>query len=303
MCVLVDHPTNDLLSLIAFQVESFIPLWEWDIPKKKSKKKKGDKHKDKTSDADKLKKNGGAFVEEVEESGDSRPQSRSARVEEVEDEGDPYEGFGASDEVCDNELDYHAGHREYIVSEYGESNPFIVDEADEAYLSVRPRLGDGSESDDPVVAEECMPIRTLCAWVNGVSLTECILDPGSQIVAISEGLCNHLHLVYNPANTLGMESANGIVNRSLGVVMDVPLTINGTNITLYLQMHVMRDAAYGILLGRPFDTLASTIVETSPDGVHKLTLRCPNTQRVAVVPTFNRGEGRPALPAAARPGF
>ncbi|KAJ3727994.1 translocation protein [Lentinula guzmanii] len=69
-------------------VDSFIPLWEWDLPKKKSKKKKGDKHKDKTSDADKLKKNGGAFVEEVEDSGNSRPQSRSAKIEEVEDEDD-----------------------------------------------------------------------------------------------------------------------------------------------------------------------------------------------------------------------
>lgn len=66
-------------------MESFIPLWEWDVPKKKSKKKKGDKGK---SDAEKLKKNGGAFVEEVEDSGDSRPQSRSAKVEveEVEDD-------------------------------------------------------------------------------------------------------------------------------------------------------------------------------------------------------------------------
>ena len=161
-----------------------------------------------------------------------------------------------------------------------------------------------SEDDAVIVGRPLSSLRTVWAQIGThPEYAECILDPGSQIVAISEGLCNHLHLVYNPANTLGMESANGIVNRSLGVVMDVPLTINGTNITLYLQMHVMRDAAYGILLGRPFDTLASTIVETSPDGVHKLTLRCPNTQRVAVVPTFNRGEGRPALPAAARPGF
>jgi translocation protein SEC62 len=38
------------------------------------------------SNAEKLEKNGGAFVEEVDDSADSRPQSRSARVEEVEDE-------------------------------------------------------------------------------------------------------------------------------------------------------------------------------------------------------------------------
>ncbi|KAJ7634886.1 translocation protein [Roridomyces roridus] len=60
-------------------VESFIPLWEWDLPKKKTKKRKGDKEKSAVA------KNG-AFIEEVDDSGTSRPQSRAARVEEVEDE-------------------------------------------------------------------------------------------------------------------------------------------------------------------------------------------------------------------------
>jgi len=63
-------------------VESFIPLWEWDLPKKKSKKKKGDKGKA----AAEGEANGGTFIEEVDDSGTSRPQSRAARVEEVEDE-------------------------------------------------------------------------------------------------------------------------------------------------------------------------------------------------------------------------
>ncbi|KAJ7158216.1 translocation protein [Mycena crocata] len=61
-------------------VESFIPLWEWDLPKKKTKKRKGDKAKAA------FEANGGAFIEEVDDSGTSRPQSRAARVEEVEDE-------------------------------------------------------------------------------------------------------------------------------------------------------------------------------------------------------------------------
>lgn len=75
-----------LLLNAGLQVESFIPLWEWDLPKKKSKKSKGEKSskKGKTPE-EKLQNNGGAFIEEVEES-DSRPQSRSAKVEEVEDE-------------------------------------------------------------------------------------------------------------------------------------------------------------------------------------------------------------------------
>ncbi|KAJ7064972.1 translocation protein [Mycena amicta] len=62
-------------------VESFIPLYEWDLPKKKSKKKKGDKG-EKTKETN----GGGAFIEEIDDSGASRPQSRTARVDEVEDD-------------------------------------------------------------------------------------------------------------------------------------------------------------------------------------------------------------------------
>jgi translocation protein SEC62 len=72
-------------------VESFIPLWEWDLPKKKSKKKKGER-REKDKGKGKKSNNGtshtSAYVEEVEDSGsaDSRPGSRTARIEEVEDE-------------------------------------------------------------------------------------------------------------------------------------------------------------------------------------------------------------------------
>ena len=64
------------------QVESFIPLWEWDLPKKRTKKRKGKESKPGT--AEKLSANG-AYIEEVEDSGEgsSRPHSRNATVEEV----------------------------------------------------------------------------------------------------------------------------------------------------------------------------------------------------------------------------
>ncbi|KAH7887071.1 translocation protein Sec62-domain-containing protein [Phlebopus sp. FC_14] len=69
-------------------IESFIPLWEWDLPKKKGgKKKKGKAPAGQTSE-EKLANNGGAYIEDVaDETPDtSRPGSRAARVEEVPDE-------------------------------------------------------------------------------------------------------------------------------------------------------------------------------------------------------------------------
>ena len=211
-----------------------------------------------------------------------------ATVEDIEDEGDLYVGFGSSGEVFEDEQDYHAEHREYIAADHGESNPFIVDDADEAYLSVRPRLGDGSESDDPVVAEECMPIRTLCAWVNGVSLTECILNPGCSIVAISEEKAHEVGLAYEHTKGRSMQSANSAVNTTLGVAEGVPLELAG-GILCYVRMHVVRNAPYDVLLGRPFDALMETEVETDRSGHQIMRVRCPNTKRQLTVPTYDRG--------------
>ncbi|THH12150.1 hypothetical protein EW145_g202 [Phellinidium pouzarii] len=75
-------------------IESFIPLWEWDLPKKKKSRKQKDtedavpdsKGKGKAraeSSTQQVQNGGGAFVEEVNTSGDSRPVSRSARIEDV----------------------------------------------------------------------------------------------------------------------------------------------------------------------------------------------------------------------------
>ena len=73
------------------QIESFIPLWEWDIAKKKQKKKaKKDKGKEKEQEdaVERHTRNGGAFIEEVpEEAPEIRPtKNRGALIEEVEDE-------------------------------------------------------------------------------------------------------------------------------------------------------------------------------------------------------------------------
>jgi len=70
-------------------VDSFIPLYEWDLPKKKrgkkaksSEKGKG-KEKEKGSGTDQPR---GSYIEEVDDSESSRPVSRNATVADVADE-------------------------------------------------------------------------------------------------------------------------------------------------------------------------------------------------------------------------
>ena len=91
-----------------------------------------------------------------------------------------------------------------------------------------------------------------------------------------------------------MQSANGGVDRSLGLARNVPFAIG--DMVFYLQVHVIREAAYDILLGRPFDVLASSIVRNYKNEDQTITLHCPNTGRCVTIPTLPRGRPRFRMP-------
>ena len=104
---------------------------------------------------------------------------------------------------------------------------------------------------------------------------------------MSEYVANLLDLTYDPTRILSMQSVNRNTNRTLGLARNVSFTIGG--LTLHFQVHVIREAAYDILLGRPFDIFITSIVHTISKDQLTITIHCPNTSRVAVVPTFERG--------------
>ena len=138
-----------------------------------------------------------------------------------------------------------------------------------------------------IVALESHALRSIHLVINNKSKVESIADNGCQIVAMSEAVCHDLALIYDPTVVLNMESANGEINPSLGLARNVPCQIG--NITLYLQIHVIREPAYDILLGRPFDILTRSFVQNFPDGNQTITIHDPNSSRTATIPTFPRG--------------
>ena len=141
-----------------------------------------------------------------------------------------------------------------------------------------------------IVAEPAVRLRAIYAWVNATdTLTECVLDPGSQIVAISEEKCHELKIAYDPSASMRMICANGTVDPTLGLAENVPVELEG-GLVVYLQMHVIRNASYDVLLGRPFDDVLSTTVTNPPDRKQTITVRCPNTGQQLTIPTYVRGE-------------
>ena len=97
-----------------------------------------------------------------------------------------------------------------------------------------------------------------------------------------------LGLTWNPKIRINMESASGHVDRTLCLARNVVFRMGHLDIAL--QVHILEDPPYRVLLGRPFDTFASSKIDNSNDGNTVITLMDPNTKETCVIPTYKRGE-------------
>ncbi|KAI1788242.1 hypothetical protein LXA43DRAFT_1063706 [Ganoderma leucocontextum] len=135
-------------------------------------------------------------------------------------------------------------------------------------------------SDTYITAKDRHKIRALWCMVNETALVKCILDGGSQIVAISEACCNRLRIPINPRPDLPIQSANRAVDRAVSLAMDIPVQLPG-GIVVYLQMFIVCNAAYDILLGCPFETLLKATINNIGEDEQIITVHCPNTGTIA----------------------
>jgi hypothetical protein len=142
-----------------------------------------------------------------------------------------------------------------------------------------------------VVAKESHALRSIIPIVDGSLAIECILDSGCQIVGMSHAVWSKLEKELNPNHTVTMQSANGSVDRSLGIVEN--LSFRFGTIEVQLQVHVINDPAYDILLGRPFDVVTESIIKNFRNEDQQITITDPNNARhVATMQTHPRGPPR-----------
>lgn len=140
------------------------------------------------------------------------------------------------------------------------------------------------------IAGDSAALRVLFPLVNGAQEIESIIDGGSQIVSMSKATAIGLGVTWDPDINIYMQSANAQVEKSVGLAKNIPFRFG--DLTLYLQVHVIQSPAYQVLLGRPFEVLAGTMVQNGTDGSQLITLTDPGTQRRCVVPTFEKGTVR-----------
>jgi hypothetical protein len=157
--------------------------------------------------------------------------------------------------------------------------------AQDPYLQYLEGLKDDEDPKQIYVARDSVPLRVTFPYINSQGPVECVLDSGSQIVSISLEQAQKCGLVWDPNINIFMQSANGQLEKSMGLARNVPFRWG--ELKVYLQVHVIRNPAYKILLGRPFDVLTRSRTDHE-DGNQLLTLTDPNTGKSWTVPTYDR---------------
>ena len=144
----------------------------------------------------------------------------------------------------------------------------------------------GVQDDEPIaVGEPSLPLQCLDVEINGQTV-ECVLDSGSQIVAMSEEKWEELRLHICKDKVMVMEAANRSKSLTLGVIENLKVKVGV--VELILQVQVVPNAPYDVLLGRPFYALAECVTEDFGSGKQHLTMKDPATGHKFTVPTRKR---------------
>ena len=160
----------------------------------------------------------------------------------------------------------------------------IIEDPYEVYL--RTALVDRS-SDCLTVAKELSALCTILPLINHDQFVESVLDPGSQVITMSEAMCHALALIYGPRIHLHMQLENREVDKTLGLACNMPILVG--DIILYIQFHIVCNPAYNVLLGQPFDILVKSIVRNYSNEDQTIMIHDPNSRRIVMVPTFPCG--------------
>ncbi|KZT50530.1 hypothetical protein CALCODRAFT_424203, partial [Calocera cornea HHB12733] len=102
-----------------------------------------------------------------------------------------------------------------------------------------------------------------------------VLYGGSGIVGISQATCKEIGAVMDPHVKARMESANGSMDKLLGVIHNLLVTID--DMVFYIQAYVLDNLPFDVLLGCPFQVLSSCKTTDYADRSQMVKLTGPNT--------------------------
>lgn len=158
------------------------------------------------------------------------------------------------------------------------------------YLQYLAELGPGEAPKQVFVysARESAPLRVVFPLVTGREKVESVMDSGSQIVSMALSTAERLMIPWDPDIQIYMQSANGQLKKSAGLARNVAFLFG--DVTIYLQVHVIDQPAYQVLLGRPFEILTESTIRNKMDGSQTLTICDPNNKKRCTMTTHARSE-------------
>ena len=154
------------------------------------------------------------------------------------------------------------------------------------YMQYLATLDPGEVPKQVYVARDSAPLRTIYPRINHLGKIESVTDSGSQIVSMSYEQALASRVQWDPDLQIYMQSANKTIEKSVGLAKNVAFEFG--DILVYLQVHIIRGAAYKVLLGRPFEILTASTIQNSTDGSQTITIKDPNSGRRCTMPTYTR---------------
>ncbi|EDR06808.1 uncharacterized protein LACBIDRAFT_299700 [Laccaria bicolor S238N-H82] len=111
---------------------------------------------------------------------------------------------------------------------------------------------------DPIeqYLQESHALKSIYPVINKFGQVESLLDGGSQIVSMDADVAKKLAVPWDPDITIQMQGAKNC-GKDPCLAKNVPFNFGG--IMISLQVHVIQDPAYKVLLGRPFDVLTGSM--------------------------------------------
>ncbi|KAJ7090444.1 hypothetical protein C8R44DRAFT_648154, partial [Mycena epipterygia] len=141
--------------------------------------------------------------------------------------------------------------------------------------------------EEQLMGKDSAALRVVHPQIHNQGQEEAILDGGSQIVSMALATARRLGITWDPDINIFMQSANGQVEKTAGLAKNVAFRFG--ELTVYLQVHIIHEPAYKVLLGRPFEILTACQIQNSTDGGQMITLTDPLSKKRCTLPTFPRG--------------
>ena len=139
-------------------------------------------------------------------------------------------------------------------------------------------------------AAHALPLRVIRPkFGDGVS-AECILDSGAQVVIMRKDIWEKLGIPIVADKLMNLEAANSARTMTMGLLEDLPVHLG--SVTVFLQVQVIEEAPFEVLLGRPFFDVLSCSEVSSPGGNHQLHIKDPKTGTPYVFTTQPRVTNR-----------